>query len=245
MSGNTNEENNEAKHDNLNKGLKRLAGKRAFITQADAYMGPATCTHFRAEGAEVIESNGILSTDADALKSITAAGDIDILVVNLAADNLYGKTIDEISDDDFAHAFDVMVYPLHRLVRAVAPQMKQRGCGKIIVYGSAVPLRPMARLAAYSAARGAQISYVKSVGVELARHNIQMNLIAQNWVENPAYYPEKVQENPKFQANLAREVPLGRLAKPEEDTALAVFLASSESDFFVGQAIPFSGGWAF
>jgi len=85
---------------------------------------------------------------------------------------------------------------------------------------------------------------VKSVGVELARDNIQCNLIAQNWVENPAYYPPEMRKSPKFQTNLAREVPLGRLARPEEDTALAVFLASDESDFFVGQAIPFSGGWA-
>jgi len=222
----------------------RLAGKRALVTQAKDFMGPATVEHFRREGAEVIASDEILTNQGAAQTVIEKAGAIDILVVNLASENLYGKTVDQLDDVAFTHAFDVMVYPLHSLVRAVAPQMKQRGRGKIIVYGSAAPLRPMPRLAAYSAARGAQISYVKSAGVELARDNIQCNLIAQNWVENPAYYPPEMQENPKFQANLAREVPLGRLARPEEDTALAVFLASDESDFFVGQAIPFSGGWA-
>ncbi|WP_262694057.1 SDR family oxidoreductase [Kordiimonas aquimaris] len=225
-------------------GLNRLKGKRAFVTQADAFMGPATCEHFRAEGAAVFESTEIFESTESVKREIETAGDIDILVANLASENLYGKTVEELDDDSFSRAFEAMVYPLHHLVRAVVPQMKKRGQGKIIVYGSAVPLRPMSRLAAYTAARGAQISYVKSVGVELARDNIQMNLIAQNWVENPAYYPEKMQENPKFQANLSRDVPLGRLARPEEDTALAVFLASSESDFFVGQAIPFSGGWA-
>lgn len=226
------------------KPLARLTGKRALVTQAKDFMGPATVEHFRREGAEVIASEEIL-TETDAAQAvIEKASAIDILVINLASENLYGKTVDQLDDASFEHAFEVMVYPLHRLVRAVAPQMKQRKCGKIVVYGSAAPLRPMARLAAYSAARGAQISYVKSVGVELARDNIQCNLIAQNWVENPAYYPEDMQKNPKFQANLAREVPLGRLARPEEDTALAVFLASDESDFFVGQAIPFSGGWA-
>ncbi len=215
-----------------------------MVTQANDFMGPATVTHFRREGAEVITSDSVLTDPAAADEIIEAAGVVDVLVVNLASENLYGKTVDQLDDASFETAFNVMVYPLHRLVRAVAPQMKQRKRGKIIVYGSAVPLRPMARLAAYSAARGAQISYVKSVGVELARDNIQCNLIAQNWVENPAYYPPEMQKNPKFQANLAREVPLGRLARPEEDTALAVFLASDESDFFVGQAIPFSGGWA-
>jgi len=70
-----------------------------------------------------------------------------------------------------------------------------------------------------------------------------MNLIAQNWVESDVYYPESLQENPKFQANLKREVPLGRLARAEEDCALALFLAGNDSDFFVGQVIPFAGGW--
>ncbi len=222
----------------------RLKGKRALITQAKDYMGPATVAHFMREGAEVVTDDSILADPGQPQKIVDAAGDIDILVANLASDNLYGKTLDALDDTDFQTAFEVMVYPLHRLVRAVVPQMKARGRGKIVVYGSAVPLRPMSRLAAYTAARGAQISYVKSAGVELARDNIQCNLIAQNWVENPAYYPPEMQANPKFQANLKREVPLGRLAKPEEDTALAVFLASDESDFFVGQAIPFSGGWA-
>lgn len=222
----------------------RLNGKRVLVTQAKDFMGPATVEHFRKEGANVIADDSVLTNPATADAIIADAGIIDVLVVNLASENLYGKTVEQLDDISFETAFNVMVYPLHRLVRAVAPQMKERKRGKIIVYGSAAPLRPMARLAAYSAARGAQISYVKSAGVELARDNIQCNLIAQNWVENPAYYPPEMQENPKFQANLAREVPLGRLARPEEDTALAVFLASDESDFFVGQAIPFSGGWA-
>ncbi len=225
-------------------GSGRLNNKKALVTQAEDFMGPATIDHFTQEGAEVFASDGILTDPLTPDALLDEAGPIDILVVNLATDNLYGKMADELTDTDFETAFEVMVYPLHRLVRAVTPQMKERQAGKIIVYGSAVPLRPMARLAAYSAARGAQISYVKSVGTELARDNIQMNLIAQNWVMNPAYYPPELQAHPKFQANLKREVPLGRLARPEEDTALAVFLASNESDFFVGQAIPFSGGWA-
>ncbi len=230
--------------DNAGKRQTRLSGKRVLVTQANDFMGPATVEHFRREGADVVADDQILTEPAAAQVIVADVGTIDVLVVNLASENLYGKTVDQLDDTAFETTFEVMVYPLHRLVRAVAPQMQARKGGKIIVYGSAVPLKPMARLAAYSAARGAQISYVKSVGVELARDNIQCNLIAQNWVENPAYYPEDMQKNPKFQANLAREVPLGRLARPEEDTALAVFLASDESDFFVGQAIPFSGGWA-
>lgn len=227
-----------------NAGLNRLQGKHALITDADAFMGPATVNHFAAEGARV---SGVIERISDEAVAQTLANkhtDVDVLVLNFAGANNFGKTVEDVSDDIFTETFERMVFPLHRMVRAFAPSMKSRGHGKIIVYGSAVPLRPMARLSAYTAARGAQAAYVKSVGVELAKHNIQVNLIAQNWVENPEYYPPELQAHPKFKANLEREVPLGRLAKPEEDTALAVFLASQESDFMVGQVIPFAGGWA-
>lgn len=220
-----------------------LSGKRVLLTQADDYMGPATIEAFTAAGAEVMADRSDL-TQAGAVESIVeAAGQIDILIANLAAENRYGTRVTELDDGAWADMFDVMVHPLHRLVRTVSPQMIERGAGKIVVYGSAVPLRGMARLAGYTAARGAQAAYVRAVGAELAADNVQLNLIAQNWVESDVYYPKSMQENPKFQANLKREVPLGRLARPEEDAAFALFLAGPESDFFVGQVIPFAGGW--
>ena len=139
--------------------------------------------------------------------------------------------------------FDVMVHPLHRLTKAVLPQMKARKAGKIVVYGSATALRGLKTVAAYSAARAAQVGYVQSVGVEVAPDNIQMNLIAQNYVENPIYYPPELRANERFQASLKKQVPLGRLATAEEDAQFALFLASEESNFIVGQAIPCTGGW--
>ncbi len=221
-----------------------VTGKRVLITHCDQFMGPACVEIFRREGAEVIADNSELRSPRACHDLIAGAGRIDVLIVNLASPNHYGKTVVEVEDDAWTEVFDLLVHPLHWLVRAVLPQMTERRKGKIVVFGSATPLRPMARLCAYSAARGAQISYVKSAGVEVARHNVQLNLIAQNWVENPSYYPPELQQNPKFQENLKRQVPLGRLGTAEEDVALALFLAGDNSDFFVGQAIPFSGGWA-
>jgi NAD(P)-dependent dehydrogenase (short-subunit alcohol dehydrogenase family) len=84
---------------------------------------------------------------------------------------------------------------------------------------------------------------VRSVGVEVAPHNVHVNLIAQNFVENPTYYGPDVQALPAFQERLKRDVPLGRLARPEEDALFAVFLASNEVEFFAGQGIAFAGGW--
>ena len=122
-------------------------------------------------------------------------------------------------------------------------EMIERKKGKIVVFGSAAALKGMKTLATYSAARAAQVGYVQSLGVEVAPHNVQVNLIAQNYVENSVYYPPELQQNEGFKKSLRRQVPLGRLATAREDALFALFLASEESDFFVGQAIPFSGGW--
>ncbi|MEQ8860074.1 MAG: SDR family oxidoreductase [Pseudomonadales bacterium] len=221
----------------------RLAGRRVLVTQADDYMGPATVALFAAEGAEVVADRRDLTEPGACEAAVAEAGRVDVLIANLASPNFSGRTVAEVDDATWACAFDMMVHPLHRLTRAVLPQMRERRAGKIVVYGSAVALKGMKTLCAYSAARAAQVGYVQSVGVEVAPDNVQVNLIAQNYVENPVYYPPDLAANERFQASLKRQVPLGRLATAEEDARFALFLAGAESDFFVGQAIPFSGGW--
>ncbi|MCZ6709266.1 MAG: SDR family oxidoreductase [Gammaproteobacteria bacterium] len=222
---------------------QRLSGKRVIITQADDYMGPATAMLFAEHGADVISDTTDLTISGACAQLIDSAGRVDVLVANLAGPNFSGRPATDLDDAAWASAFDTMVHPLHRLTRAVLPQMQQRKAGKIIVYGSATALKGLRTLAAYSAARAAQVGYVQAVGVEVAPFNVQVNLIAQNYVENPVYYPPELTEKESFQKSLQRQVPLGRLATAREDALFALFLASEESNFFVGQAIPFSGGW--
>ncbi|MEM0955080.1 MAG: SDR family oxidoreductase [Pseudomonadota bacterium] len=219
----------------------RLEGRRILLTQAQEYMGPAFSQAFRDEGAEVIEDNRDMAQPASADEALADAGVIDVLVANLAAPADADYAV-KVSDERWARLFDALVHPLHRLVRGALPAMIERRAGKILVVGSATGLRAAPGTAPYSAARAAQVGYVRSVGVEAARFNVQINLIAQHFVENPAYFSEAFQQTEAF-AGLMKEVPVGRLARAEEDAALAVFLASNESDFFVGQAIPFAGGW--
>ncbi len=221
----------------------RLSGKRVLITQADEFMGPVTAEVFAEEGAEVVTDTRDLRRPGAAAELIADSGHIDVLIANLAANAQLDTPAVDISDDDWAVKFDVMVHPLHRLVRAVLPGMIERRAGKVVVYGSASGLRGTPGTAAYAAARSAQVGYVRSVGAEAAPHNVQINLIAQNFVENPAYYPPETASNPRFLKALARVVPAGRLASAREDALLAVFLASEESNFIVGTAIPFAGGW--
>jgi 2-keto-3-deoxy-L-fuconate dehydrogenase len=221
--------------------MKRLEGKRVVITQARDFMGPALVRQFEYEGAIVIADDQDLRREGSTEAVIRAAGQVDILVANLMLRNRRNP-VAAIDDDEWLEVFDVMVRPLHELVRAVLPQMISRRRGKIVVMGSANGLRGSSPRSAYSAARGAQLAYVRSVGVEVASHGINVNAIAQNWVENPTSYSAEVQASPDFSDRL-KEVPAGRLAKGWESAALAVYLSSQESEFFFGQVFPFSGGW--
>ena len=223
--------------------MARLAGKRVLVTQADDYMGPITLEVFAEQGAEVIADTSDLTDPARAAALIEETGHIDVLMANLAAPANLGIAAADMPEDIWQAMFDVMVHPLHRLTKAVLPQMVERQKGKILVYGSATGVKGMAGITAYSSARHAQVGYVKSTGAEIAAHNIQINLIAQNFVENPVYFPPEFTQTSEFK-ELLKNVPAGRLATAREDALFAVFLASDESDFFVGQAIPFSGGWA-
>lgn len=218
-----------------------FTGKRVLITQADSFMGPALREVFAELGAEVVaDDRPLLEADLPA-EIVRAAGRVDVLLANLAMPAPSTPAV-EATDDEWRTAFAHMVDPLPRLVRAVLPQMVQRGSGKILLMGSASALRGMKRASTYSAARGAQLAYIQAVGVEVAPHNVQVNAIAQNFVDNPTYFPPEVQANPAFQQRLKREVPLGRLVTPREDALFAAFLCSGAVDCFVGQVFPVCGG---
>ncbi len=219
-----------------------LHGKRILVTQSDTFMGPAICETLKTQGAEVIAHVGSLAEPAEPGRIVAAAGKVDILIANLAI-TAPTTPAAEVTDREWDDVFNALVHPLPRLVRAVLPPMIARSSGKIIVIGSASALRGMRLTSTYSAARGAQIAYVQALGVEVARHNIKVNIIAQNFVDNPSYFPEEIQANPKFQDRLKREVPLGRLVSASEDAAFVAYLCSDAADCFVGQVFPVCGGW--
>lgn len=220
-----------------------LTGKRVLVTQASEFMGPAFCEVFAEQGAEVVRSNVPLDTPGAPEDVVAQAGPIDVLVANLSV-MAPNTPAPDVGDDEWRTVFAALVDPLPRLTKLVVPHFLQRGRGKILVIGSASALRGMKRASTYSAARGAQLAYVQAVGVELAPKNIQVNAIAQNFVDNPTYFPPEVQGNPRFQERLAREVPLGRLVAAREDALFAAYLCSDAADCFVGQVFPLSGGWA-
>lgn len=219
-----------------------LLGKRVLITQADMFMGPVLCEVFARHGATVIASVDPLVAPGAPGTVVAEAGQVDVLVANLAIP-APTSAVTDVSEEEWNDTFAALVHPLARLFRAVLPAMIERCAGKILVMGSASALRGMKRASSYSAARGAQLAYVQAVGVEVAPHNVQVNAIAQNFVDNPTYFPPDVQANPRFQERLKREVPLGRLVGADEDAEFAAYLCSEPASCFVGQVFPVCGGW--
>jgi NAD(P)-dependent dehydrogenase (short-subunit alcohol dehydrogenase family) len=219
-----------------------LSGKRILVTEAGSFMGPALCGVLGECGAEVFADQRA-SYDRESILAMAAeAGTIDALVINLGIPAPTTRAV-EVSEDEWRSSFARMVDPLPRLCAAFLPEMTERGSGKIVLMGSASALRGMRRTTTYSAARGAQLAYVQALGVEMAPHNVQVNAIAQNFVDNPTYFPSAVQANPAFQARLSREVPLGRLVSAREDALFAAYLCSAAANCFVGQVFPLCGGW--
>jgi 2-keto-3-deoxy-L-fuconate dehydrogenase len=222
-------------------GGRRLEGRRVVVTDAEEFMGPDIVALFREEGAEVIADTRDLTAPSAAADLIREAGRVDVLVANLAV-KLSNGLVQDIGDDEMDLMLDRLVRPLHRLTRAVLPQMTERRAGKIVVVGSASALRGSPRRSAYAAARGAQHAYVRAVGNEVAGTGVNVNATGQSFVENPTYFSPEYQKTEEFRVRLA-QVPAGRLSTGREAAQFLLFLAGPESDFFFGQVFPYAGGW--
>ena len=174
-----------------------MAKRRVLITCADRYMGPAIQKRFQNLEFEVTAGRSPMITENQVVEAVDAAGHIDVLVANFAHPPVTGA-LEQLKSDDWMTLFDQLVHPLMYTVRATIPQMLERESGKIIAITSAAPLKGIPNNSAYCAARGAQNSFIKAVGLELARSNIQVNAIAQNYIHNDTYYPDDLLKDEKF-----------------------------------------------
>jgi len=118
----------------------RLDGKRVIVTDPTEYNGGDIVSLFREEGAEVFAEPWDLTKPTMADDIVREVGHVDILIANLAYPHKY-LPVYEKTDADLEYAMQRIMYPLHRLTRAVLPQMLQRKRGKIVVVGSATSLR--------------------------------------------------------------------------------------------------------
>ena len=219
-----------------------MAKRRVLITCADRYMGPAIQKKFQTLEFDITAGRSPMITENQVVEAVDAAGHIDVLVANFAYPPVTGA-LEQLKSDDWMTLFDQLVHPLMYTVRATIPQMLERASGKIIAITSAAPLKGIPNNSAYCAARGAQNSFIKAVGLELARSNIQVNAIAQNYIHNDTYYPDDLLKDEKFINHLNRNVPTRKIGSSEETAELAAYLANEKSNHMVGQILPLAGGW--
>jgi|TARA_B100000315_G_scaffold252462_1_gene289325 NAD(P)-dependent dehydrogenase (short-subunit alcohol dehydrogenase family) len=170
-------------------------------------------------------------------------GKIDVVVSNDSFPAIRAP-IDAADIDDLRSGLEEMVVAPFALAKAAVPQMKERRSGKILFITSAVPFHGLPNYSMYVTARGATNAMAVSLAKELGPHNVQVNAIAPNYVENPDYFPEELRQNEQAMSKILKSIPLRRLGKPEEIAALIAFYASDDSDFITGNVMPFAGGWA-
>ncbi len=167
-------------------------------------------------------------------------GSVSILVNNAGNVSLSGGVMNE-RPEDWDCVIETQLNSVFLLSKLAARSMIHQKRGKIINIGSMYSYFGSGLIPSYSAAKGAIIQLTKSMAIELAPHNIQVNAIAPGWIETDMTAP--VHGMPLNDEILAR-TPAGRWGQPEEVAGTAVYLASHASDFVTGTTIRVDGGYA-
>ncbi len=230
-----------------------LEGRVIVITHAEHFVGPATAGLLAGYGATVVchgggTGKGVIAAKASEPEAlveevIASRGRIDTLICNDAYPAVRAP-VEEAEPDEMRRALEALVEWPYRLIGAAVPHMKATGSGKIVMVTSAAPLRGLANYSMYATARGAGNALVKSLSLELAPHNIQINAIAPNYIKNPTYFPPELLANEKAIAKMLSNIPSKRLGNPEEVAETIAFFASDKCGYITGHVVPISGGWA-
>ena len=246
----------------------RLEGKYAIITGAGSGIGRACAVALAKEGAQVAlvgRRRELLESLANEIgsKAVVCVGDVrnheDIKrIVQQAGDKfgslnvllnsagvLYPGTVETLTDDQWDRTFDVNVKAIWHMSRAVLPWVRKAGGGSIINISSVLSLIGARNRVAYSASKGAVTMMTKSMAMDHATENIRVNCICPGIVETEMVAEVITSAPDPAEARRVREAlhPIGRFGQPVDIAGLAVFLASDESIWMTGAAIPVDGGY--
>ena len=244
-----------------------LDGKVAIITGASRGIGESVAHTYAQAGAKVVlvsrklegvtaVAQAIRKSGGEALpvaahmgeqvavmalveQAVMAYGGVDIVVNNAGTNPHFGPllTADESVWDK---TLDVNLRGFFRLIRAAAPSMIGRGGGKVINVASIAGITPMPGVGLYGITKAAVIMMTKTLAVELAAHNIQVNAIAPGFVKTK--FSQAIWGDETVNAAVVANTPAGRIATVEELQGMMLYLASSASNFLTGQIIVIDGG---
>ena len=247
----------------------QLTGKVALVTGAGSGIGKAIATRFAQEGAHVVinyrpggghsgetAKADLAQFDPDALaiaanvtdraevetmvqQTVERFGSLDIVVNNAGIE--IQRPFLEVTDEEWNKVIDVNLYGSFLVSQIAARQMvKQDRGGKLIFISSVHEDIPFVGYTAYCASKGGIRMLMRNLAMELAEHQINVNNIAPGAIATPIN--QKVLDNPQEKENALSEIPWGRFGKPEEVAAVALFLASAESDYVTGSTYYVDGG---
>jgi NAD(P)-dependent dehydrogenase (short-subunit alcohol dehydrogenase family) len=250
--------------------VTRLSGKVALITGGGTGIGRAIALAFAREGASVtvagrrleklrevigeVQKQGgaglAMECDVTRVREVARAvkgtverfGRLNVLVNN--AGTLHVSTVEGISEEEWDRVMTVNVKGPFLMSRAVLPEIRKCGGGAIVNIGSVLGLFAVKDRAAYSASKGAVTMLTKSMALDHAHERIRVNCICPSVVETDlvkGVFNKTERGQEMLKARLAT-IPLGRLGRPEDVAEMAVFLASEESSWLTGAAIPLDGG---
>jgi len=179
-----------------------------------------------------------------ALKKVEGElGSVGILVNNAGNVSLSGGVMNE-KTEDWDSVIETQLNSVFLLSKLTAASMIRHQRGKIINLGSMYSYFGSGLIPSYSAAKGAIIQLTKSMAIEFAPHNIQVNAIAPGWIETEMTAPVRTEAMKPMNDEILARTPAGRWGRAEEVAGTAVYLASSASDFVTGTTIRVDGGYA-
>jgi NAD(P)-dependent dehydrogenase (short-subunit alcohol dehydrogenase family) len=166
-------------------------------------------------------------------------GRIDVLICNAASNPHYGP-LGDIGDEQFRKVLDNNILANHWLIQMVAPEMRARRDGSIVIVSSIGGLRGSPVIGAYCISKAADLQLARNLALEFGPDNVRVNCIAPGLVKTD--FARALWEDPERIKATNSTTPLRRIGEPEDIAGAAVFLASRASAFMTGQAIVIDGG---